>query len=248
MYPAPWVLTTRDTDGAAALLNLRTGQWHLATHEVGLLWKLLGEGVEPEEAFQEIASAYGVGLDTVRAKMGSVLRDLAQAGLLTHQQRPAWRLARTGAGPEVLTPPPSSGIPDRDGGPTLRYRMAATVGFASAIVVLPLMKHLRLPFWMLLGIVRVTRCIAPRDPSLVSIEALAETVERIAARFARAECLESSVATLFAGALLGAAPHWCLGARFRPLVPHAWVEGADGIPVGSGPHTPDRPCRVALRI
>jgi hypothetical protein len=108
-----------------------------------------------------------------------------------------------------------------------RTLLAAALGFAIAILMIWL-----LPFRLRLRVMVAVRRACPHRPSLDDTTRLAAAVGRMARRHhGWADCLEQSTATFFAGALLGAAPRWCIGAETVGSIQHAWVGSADGVAV-----------------
>ncbi|GHJ35129.1 lasso peptide biosynthesis B2 protein [Streptomyces sp. TS71-3] len=112
---------------------------------------------------------------------------------------------------------------------TYGERLAATAGLALALVLL------HLPFRHTVQAVRLARRIGRRDVGTARAEALVAAV-RHAARWwpGRAACMETSLGSVLAAALLGQRLDWCLGVRFTPppVEYHAWAEHPGHGPVG----------------
>jgi hypothetical protein len=104
---------------------------------------------------------------------------------------------------------------------TRRERVAAAAGLALAVLLL------RLPFRHTVRAARWARLAGRRPLDLPRAEALASAI-RHAGRWwpGRIACLERSLGTMLAAALLGRELTWCLGARLAPPPTeyHAWVE------------------------
>lgn len=117
---------------------------------------------------------------------------------------------------------------------TAVQRLAAAGGL---LVALPL---LRLPdrFAMRAAIqaARLARRTTGRRPLEPEKAALLKCAVEYAARWLpiRVACIETSLATVLAAALLGRQLRWCVGARFLPppVAYHAWVEIDGHGPIG----------------
>ncbi|MEU1662792.1 lasso peptide biosynthesis B2 protein [Streptomyces sparsogenes] len=112
---------------------------------------------------------------------------------------------------------------------TLGERVAAAAGLALALVLL------RLPFRHTVRAARLARRVGRRQLDAARAEALVGAVRHTARLWpGRAACLETSLGTVLAAALLGRRLTWCLGARFSPppVEYHAWAELPGGGPVG----------------
>lgn len=123
----------------------------------------------------------------------------------------------------------------------LRLRLVGAVALMGAVVLL------RLPFWLLLVVLRWSGRMRLRPVTVRQTRLLFAAVQD-AGRFypGRVACLEVSVATRIAGALIGCPPDWCIGARFRPLIYHTWVE-VDGEPIDELP-SEEWPYQAALKL
>ncbi|MBA0053634.1 lasso peptide biosynthesis B2 protein [Streptomyces sp. AJS327] len=108
-------------------------------------------------------------------------------------------------------------------------RLAATAGFAIALVLL------RLPFRHTVRAARLARRVGRRELDEAQAQALVGAVRHTARWWpGRAACLETSLGAMLAAALLGRRLNWCLGARFAPppVEYHAWAELPGSGPVG----------------
>lgn len=113
--------------------------------------------------------------------------------------------------------------PDMDG-KNLRItrKCRGAIGFVLGLV---LIKALPLN-WLVAGLgafKRVTRTPTPQE-----VEQYIRAVRWASKNYpGRAACLETSLGAWLAGALTLKVPTWCIGARFKPLGFHAWVEVND---------------------
>ncbi|MFJ4770854.1 lasso peptide biosynthesis B2 protein [Streptomyces uncialis] len=108
---------------------------------------------------------------------------------------------------------------------TLRERAAAGLGLAAAVL---------LPFRWTVRAARLARSAGrhslPTDRALEMVEATRYAGRRWPVRIA---CLESSLGSVLACALLGRRLTWCVGARVAPPAEyHAWARIPGGKPVG----------------
>ncbi|MFJ8345004.1 lasso peptide biosynthesis B2 protein [Streptomyces sp. NPDC094153] len=112
---------------------------------------------------------------------------------------------------------------------TYPERLAAAAGLVLALVLL------RLPFRYTVRAARLARRFGRRDLDAARAEALVGAV-RHAARWwpGRAACMETSLGSVLAAALLGCRLDWCLGVRFSPppVEYHAWAVLPGRGPVG----------------
>jgi hypothetical protein len=112
---------------------------------------------------------------------------------------------------------------------TFAERCAARLGLALAGVLL------RLPFRTTLGAVRLARRFGSRPMAPHRAEELVEAVRHASRHWpVRIACVESSLASVLAAAILRRRLTWCLGARFSPppVEHHAWTELPDYGQVG----------------
>ncbi|MFF5719281.1 lasso peptide biosynthesis B2 protein [Streptomyces buecherae] len=112
---------------------------------------------------------------------------------------------------------------------TFIERLAATVGLALALLLL------RLPFRYTVRAARLARRAGRRGLSPSRAEALVGAVRHSARLWpGRAACMETSLGSVLAAALLGRRLDWCLGARFTPppVEYHAWAELPNHGPIG----------------
>ncbi len=112
---------------------------------------------------------------------------------------------------------------------TFPERLAAAAGFALALVLL------RLPFRHTVRAARLARRVGRRHLAPARAESLVGAVRHTARLWpGRAACMETSLGSVLAAALLGRRLTWCLGARFAPppVEYHAWAELPGHGPVG----------------
>ncbi|GGO58953.1 lasso peptide biosynthesis B2 protein [Streptomyces lasiicapitis] len=110
----------------------------------------------------------------------------------------------------------------------LGERLAAAAGLALALVLL------RLPFRHTVRAARLARRIGQRNLDPARAETLVSAVRHTARLWpGRAACMETSLGSVLAAALLGRRLTWCLGARFSPPPTeyHAWAELPEHGPV-----------------
>ncbi|WP_228982270.1 lasso peptide biosynthesis B2 protein [Streptomyces sp. DH12] len=112
---------------------------------------------------------------------------------------------------------------------TLAERLAAAAGLTLALVLL------RLPFRHTLRASRLARRIGRRNLTTARAEALVGAVRHTARWWpGRAACMETSLGSVLAAALLGRRLDWCLGVRFAPppVEYHAWADLPGHGPIG----------------
>lgn len=112
---------------------------------------------------------------------------------------------------------------------TLAERAAAALGLALALVLL------RLPFRHTVRAARTARRIGRRRLTPAQAEALLGAVRHTGRHWpGRLACVETSLGSMLAAAVLGHCLEWHLGARFSPppVEFHAWVEVPGHGPVG----------------
>ncbi|MQS06325.1 lasso peptide biosynthesis B2 protein [Streptomyces sp. IF17] len=112
---------------------------------------------------------------------------------------------------------------------TFLERCAARLGLTIALVLL------RLPFRYTVRLVRIARRVGRRPLTPGHAEELVAAVRYVGRRRpVRIACMESSLGTVLAAALLRRNLTWCLGARFvpPPTEYHAWAEIPGHGPVG----------------
>ncbi|MFJ5157013.1 lasso peptide biosynthesis B2 protein [Streptomyces sp. NPDC088353] len=112
---------------------------------------------------------------------------------------------------------------------TVGERLVAAAGLALALLLL------RLPFRYTVRGVRLARHIGRRELAPARAEALVGAVRHTARWWpGRAACMETSLGSVLAAALLGQRLEWCLGVRFSPppVEYHAWAVLPGQGPVG----------------
>ncbi|MFJ6661276.1 lasso peptide biosynthesis B2 protein [Streptomyces sp. NPDC091377] len=112
---------------------------------------------------------------------------------------------------------------------TYGERLAAAAGLALALVLL------QLRFRHTVRTVRLARRAGHRDLDVNRAEALVSAVRHTSRLYpGRAACMETSLGSVLAAALLGQRLEWCLGARFAPppVEYHAWPNLPGHGPVG----------------
>ncbi|MEU8914652.1 lasso peptide biosynthesis B2 protein [Streptomyces nigrescens] len=111
---------------------------------------------------------------------------------------------------------------------TYPERLAAAAGLTLALVLL------RLPFRHTVHATRLATQAGRRPLDPARAEALVGAVRHTARWWpGRVACMETSLGTVLAAALLGRRLTWCIGARFSPppVEYHAWAELPDHGPV-----------------
>jgi len=120
---------------------------------------------------------------------------------------------------------------------------------------------LALPFTLTLARTRpiVIETLLATIRRVTPIATVAETERSIAAIVwaghfypGRVACVEVAIGACLIGASMRSMPQWCVGAKFRPLVHHNWVEGRDTkenmVPVGESEVLGGWPYKTAIRI
>lgn len=123
---------------------------------------------------------------------------------------------------------------DSAAGLSIWDKVRGTTGFAGGFFMIRC-----LPLFLRVAVMKGIRRIAPQAHDAQEIAHLAQAV-RWASRLYpwRAACLEVSLGICLASLWMRRMPTWCVGATFKPLDPHAWVE-VDGTPVGEPGYDPD---------
>jgi hypothetical protein len=228
-------VTWTDTHDQTLFLQIRTGQWFVGNAVYTALWDGLEEGRALDTAIANLAKA-GADPVQVRRDVERDLPGLLRAGILT-RRRPGSPPQRLQAIVGDETQPGRREWVDSTDRIPRRVAMVGAVGFMAAMLLKPL------PFRMQLEVLMAIRRACPLRPGLSDTRRLATAVKRAARWYpGRAECLEQSMGAFVAGALLRAAPSWCIGGRIvaasddgwalDPSAPrHAWVESSDRTPV-----------------
>jgi hypothetical protein len=221
------VIALPDQDGYLLMVHLTRGQWMIAEPDLAAIWAQLEQGLELHDAIRAAARESDVDLGLMQEALEQQLPTLIANGMLAERWRGPGRLGRAVCvrGPSTATRTTASAV---DATGSLRYRIAASLGLTIAVALAraPRSWHLRL----LIAIRRIRR----QRPTLQGTTKLVATVLRAAERRPGwAECFEISQAAFVAGAILGEAPAYCVGAQFTnelPLSIHMWLE-ADGTAV-----------------
>jgi hypothetical protein len=231
------VVALNDADGGVALLNLRTGQWLYGVPGLGLVWDELARGLELRAAL-DAASERGLP-SAARLEIELAVPELAQLRLLTTRPRPPGRLVRSmkASGP---SPSRRLSVTETDVDPSMRYRLAAAIGFTTAIILQYV--PLRLRLWLL----HLSCRLRPQYPTLAATRVLVATVRQVA-RHHRGwrNCLEINIGAFIAGALLGVAPALCIGVRMVPFEQHLWLE-ADETAIDDEPQDGDYTAMIRI--
>jgi hypothetical protein len=217
------VIGIKDEDAWILLLHLVSGEWLTGNPALGYVWEQLEHGHELSAAIDAAAEGW-VPAETLRSALESQIPALVRHAMLVGKPAPPDRFARAilaRGQPATRRVAPTAS----DGAASTREVVAAAVGFWIAILIQ------RLPFLVRLRFLRAVTRIRAQRPTLPS------TLTLVGLNSARggshngwAECLEISMGSFIAAALLGRAPSWCIGAAFAPLRPHAWLE-VDGCAV-----------------
>ncbi|MEU5748219.1 lasso peptide biosynthesis B2 protein [Streptomyces sp. NPDC047726] len=210
-------------EGGVALLDTRRGRgrWRIFDPISAKLWCATLNGVPVERAVDNlVARLTEQGLVTearARKDLTSVVADLTRSRLLVPARRTIGRPA----------------LPVRFAVaalPSFPVRLASKAGLALALVLLRCTP------------MRFVHAAARGATWLPGKLATAEDTEEVHAGvrqagrawIGRSACLEESLGTFLASALIGRRTRWVLGAAFLPQSAHAWVE-ADGSIIGQGP-------------
>lgn len=108
----------------------------------------------------------------------------------------------------------------------LRYKVAGALSLPLALLLV------HLPFWVVIGTVRLCALAHKVHVSVEEAEIAAKVVRQFARRyyFGRAACLEVSLGAYLTCSFLRRHVDWRIGACFNPVAIHAWIE-VDGEPV-----------------
>jgi hypothetical protein len=215
-------ITALDADGYIIFLSISKGQWMVGEPAIAAVWDQLESGVDLDTAITNAAEGW-VDPDRLRADVQRQVPKLLRAGILstTPPRSAPPRLSRIVAD----TQPSRRDTVDVDPRPPRRLMIAAAVGLVAGLTIQ------LLPFWLQLEILMAVRRIRPNRPGVEEAKLLVAAVKRAARPYPGwADCLEQSAGAFFAGALLGAAPDWCIGGHASANIYHAWVQ-ADGVAV-----------------
>lgn len=216
-----------DAEGRLVLLNVDTGRWHVLNSTGADVYERLRELADLDLATEALLARHRtVPVERIRRDVDELVEALVLRGLL-----------------EVVDEHPraAAGVPvalvDDDEPAPLRYRVAATVAFPLALLLL------RAPFRFavrLVGRVNRTRPVATPSVARTVLTAVRWAGRRHPGRVA---CLELSLTAVLTAALLGRRVDWCLGFAADPYTFHAWIE-VDGEPIV---HPSDEPIPPTYR-
>lgn len=101
-------------------------------------------------------------------------------------------------------------------------------------------------------VLRLVRSRVPTVPDVARAEELLAAFRWAAQLYpGRVACLEAAIGGALTGALLGAMPRFCIGAKFNPLQHHTWLEAltptGELLPVAE-PEAHNWPYKPALSI
>ncbi|MFI6764710.1 lasso peptide biosynthesis B2 protein [Streptomyces sp. NPDC050355] len=229
--------------GGAALLNARTGQWHVMNRTARELWEECRRTGDFDAAVASVSSrvpdahAHRLRRDAdvlavvlldrgllVRRRPGAAARRLiASEPAPVECEPPYGRVPRCERGPSVERVPPAGPVDDPVPARSRlrrRDRAAGLIGLALAVCLL------RLPFRVTLRTVTVVkRFLGRRDATEAQAERAVRAVRHAARHYpGRVACLELSLGALMALAPAARGLDWCLGSTGDALRFHAWVE------------------------
>ncbi len=78
----PEDVLSRDLDGEAVLLDLRSGHYFGLNSTGSLVWSMLRDGLEPDAMAQRLAGEYEIDLARARADVEAFISTLFERGLL----------------------------------------------------------------------------------------------------------------------------------------------------------------------
>jgi Transglutaminase-like superfamily/Coenzyme PQQ synthesis protein D (PqqD) len=237
------------SEGGVALLNAKTGQWHLLNRTARQLWEQCRTTGDLDAALTALTSRYSrAEADRARSDAEGVAGALLDRGLLVRERRRAAASRRTAVerAPAVRTlaagTPRHEPVPDQ-WPPRLRDRLAGLTGLVLALCLLCL------PFRMTARTVTVVKRLLSRAAATNAQAERAVLAVHHAARCypGRVACLELSLGAVMALALAGRGLDWCLGCAGDALRFHAWVE-TDGGPIPDMTNPGSGPFREILRL
>ncbi|MGW4470562.1 lasso peptide biosynthesis B2 protein [Nonomuraea sp. NPDC004354] len=127
------------------------------------------------------------------------------------------------------------------------FRAAAHLALAAACLVAAIMLLRLLPLRAVLACARAAARLMRRHPAAGAAAQLAAGRDWATARWpGRAACLENSLASYLAAAVLGYHASWRIGCRFAPAACHAWTQTCLGL-LGE-PIQPDRPLHTTVAV
>ncbi|MEE1741179.1 lasso peptide biosynthesis B2 protein [Streptomyces sp. BE147] len=203
-----------------ALLDLRPyrGRWRFMDLLTAELWSMVRSGIPADQAIdalaERLAAQKNVSAARVRKDLSTVAVGLGRARLVAPARR-------------------THGRPE----PTVRFAGPVTVRFttkaaAGSGLVLALVLLRCVPLRWAIGVANAATRLPGRTATATEADTMHATV-RQAGRIwpGRSACLEESLGTFLAAALIGRRCRWVLGATFLPQGAHAWIE-AEGSVVG----------------
>jgi hypothetical protein len=210
------VHAVREADGRLVVLNENTGNWHGLNRMGADLYEELGRNPDLDHIVDQLAGRYhGVPVDRIRDDVDRLTADLLRRGLL----EPTDGYIRHPAAVLMATPDDSTTVPRR-------YRALTTIAFILALVLL------RLRFRVSTNVVAtLKRRLANRDATVPEAFHQLAAARLVTRRYpGRVACLELSLTTVLAAALLRRRIDWCFGFATDPQRFHSWIEVA-GAPV-----------------
>ena len=82
LVKVPDDVLSRELDGEAVLLDLRSGKYFGLNGTGALVWQLLKDGLEREEIAQRLTDEYEVDIDRARADVDTFIKSLTERALI----------------------------------------------------------------------------------------------------------------------------------------------------------------------
>ncbi|MBL1065741.1 lasso peptide biosynthesis B2 protein [Streptomyces sp. 7-21] len=238
MMTGPTVFTARLPDGAAAVMDIRTGRgrWCHLNPTAAALWLALAAGTPAHQAVDDLTTrcaARGADPANVRTDLAHLVARFQALGWLS-----------TLAAPVSQPPAPTVRPCPGDVRLTPTDRIIAFLALTAALAMLRLV-----PIRVTIAALRALRNVVPAAPASADVADKQLVAVRHVARHwpIRLACLEESAACFLAARLRRRGVTFVLGARTAPAAAHAWIETEDQV---IGQHSSNRawPYVPALRI
>jgi hypothetical protein len=206
-----------ESDGRLTVLNGHTGHWHALNRTGADVYQELVRTSSLDHVVNQLTERYhDIPADRIRNDVVRVIGSLVQRGLL---KSTAAAYVRHPDAVLMATPEEPASVP-------LRYRALTVVAFVLALVLL------QLPFRTSTKLVEALKGrVTNRDATVQEAFRQLTTAKFVTRRYpGRVACLELSLTTVLAAALLGRRIDWCFGFATDPQRFHAWIE-VGGTPV-----------------
>jgi hypothetical protein len=218
------VIAAFDDEGYGLLMNLRrrpSRNYCPINPTTGDLWCLLENGLEMQSAIATMAQRHRMTTEAFRHDNAAEIDKLRRQGMLTRQWRPPGRASAVAAGATPATARIAATEADADAAP-VSYRTAVRAGLLIALILQ------RLPYELMLYVMRASRHLRPQHPTLDTTRQLVAIATRVHANHAGwNECHEISIGALLGAVIVGRAPGWSLEVTWDPFNLHASLRIAD---------------------